>query len=274
MTTERLQIPGFATEIYFIPNLTEILNDIATRFPSGKYLLVTDPNIYRLYESAISSSKIINKSLIKILPCGELNKNIENYQQFQDFLLANGFLRNDMIISLGGGLVGDFSGFVASTFMRGVKYVQIPTSLLAMVDASIGSKTGINTNFGKNLLGSFYDPVAVYVNSGFLSTLDDRNFRNGMAEIIKAALIADARLFAILLENTDETLRKRGGGGGEGEVGEERKNVLDSIIKRSMEIKISIVKDDRREADRRALLNFGHTIGHGLEAASSVSEKY
>jgi 3-dehydroquinate synthetase len=260
MISESLSIPGFHTEIHFVSDLTTILNDIGVRFPSSRYLLITDPIILSLYEGAISISDIAKKVNIKTLPCGELNKNIENFQIFQDYLLSNGFLRNDLIISLGGGLVGDFAGFVASSFMRGVRFVQIPTSLLAMVDASIGSKTGVNTRYGKNLLGSFYDPVAVYVNTRFLSTLDNRNFCNGMAEIIKAALIADSKLFVTLLENTEESLRQ-------GDM-----KLLQGIIKRSMEIKISIVKDDRKEADRRALLNFGHTVGHGIEAASQVSK--
>jgi 3-dehydroquinate synthase len=183
---------------------------------------------------------------------GESTKSFSNLESLLDQLLELNPDRKTLLIALGGGVVGDLTGFAASIILRGVPFIQIPTTLLSQVDSSVGGKTGINTQYGKNLIGSFYQPQAVLIDTNTLNTLPDREVRSGFSEIIKAACIADAEFFAWLEEHHQQILQREPA-------------FLQEAIQRSVAIKAKIVEQDEREAGKRALLNLGHTFGHALE---------
>jgi 3-dehydroquinate synthase len=191
------------------------------------------------------------------VPAGEQYKTRESWGRLTDALLAKKFGRDTTIIALGGGVVGDLAGFVAATYMRGVPVIQVPTTLLAMVDASIGGKTGVDTPAGKNLVGAFHQPAAVIVDTSFLDTLPMEHLRAGFAEIVKHGVVADAKYFD---DARDFASRWPDSGG---------MPDLVHLIAGSISIKTRIVADDEREAGLRKVLNFGHTIGHAIEAATS-----
>ena len=213
------------------------LNQIKIDFPNKKLYIITDKNIFNIYKD------ILPYNTYCISP-GEEHKNIHTFEYLTDLLLQNNIHRNDLIIALGGGVVGDIAGFVASAILRGVDFIQVPTTLLAMTDSSIGGKVGINTNQGKNLIGAFYQPKAVYINPDFLKTLPKKEHKNGMAEIIKYSLISNLNL------NDSE----------------------ENIIYNSCKIKADIVSLDEREGNIRKILNFGHTIGHVIEKYYNYSK--
>lgn len=183
---------------------------------------------------------------------GEASKTRETWCRLTDELLAAGYGRDSVIVALGGGVVGDMAGFVAATYHRGLPLVQVPTSLLAMVDASIGGKTGVDTPAGKNLVGAFHPPVAVLIDPAVLATLPDREYRAGLAEVIKHALIADADHFDWLQAGIDRILAREPA-------------TLERLLRTSVSIKAAVVAEDEREAGRRAVLNAGHTVGHAIE---------
>jgi 3-dehydroquinate synthase len=195
------------------------------------------------------------------IPAGEANKTRESWARLTDQLLANGFGRDSTVIALGGGVVGDLAGFVAATFMRGVPFVQIPTTLLAMIDASIGGKTGVDTPAGKNLVGAFHPPKAVFSDPQVLATLSLDEIRSGFAEAIKHGVIADAPYLDAVAGRAPEMLATGG---------RESDSML-SLIVPSIEIKADIVSRDEREEGLRKVLNFGHTIGHAVELISGYS---
>jgi 3-dehydroquinate synthase len=195
-------------------------------------------------------------------PDGEAYKNLEWAERAYDALAGGGFTRRGAIVAVGGGVVGDWAGFVAATWMRGVPFVQVPTTLLAMVDSSVGGKTGVNHPRAKNLIGAFHQPSAVLIDPHCLSTLPPRQLSAGLAEVIKYGVIADAPFFDWLEENI-EAARVLDAG------------VLRHIIARSCEIKAEVVGEDERESDargRRATLNYGHTLGHAIEATTSYGQ--
>jgi len=190
-----------------------------------------------------------------IMPAGERYKNLKTVNRIYDTLLEHHFDRSDLIIGFGGGVITDIAGFVAATLKRGCHLIQLPTTLLAQVDASVGGKTGVNHSLGKNLIGSFYQPELVCTDVSMLNTLPEREFRNGLAEVIKMAVIRDANLF-ILLETQRRRILARDPG------------LLMRIIERCVRLKQVIVQADERElSGLRALLNFGHTLGHPYETA-------
>jgi 3-dehydroquinate synthase len=195
------------------------------------------------------------------IPAGEANKTRESWARLTDQLLAQGFGRDSTVIALGGGVVGDLAGFVAATFMRGVPFVQIPTTLLAMIDASIGGKTGVDTPAGKNLVGAFHPPKAVFSDPQVLATLSLNEIRSGFAEAIKHGVIADAPYLDAVAGRAPEMLATGG---------RESDSML-SLIVPSIEIKADIVSRDEREEGLRKVLNFGHTIGHAVELISGYS---
>ncbi len=195
-------------------------------------------------------------ALTHFVPAGENSKSIEQVTNVTDAMLRDGFDRNSFVVGLGGGVIGDLSGFVAAIYHRGIPHVQIPTTLLAMVDSSIGGKTGINTPFGKNLLGAVHQPSLVIDDIDLLKTLPAREFNQGFAEIIKHGIVADADMFEFLRQ-------KHVTAGPE----------LERLIKRNIEIKARIVAGDEEDrSGQRAVLNFGHTIGHGIERAGNYRE--
>ncbi|MFB3925331.1 MAG: 3-dehydroquinate synthase [Syntrophales bacterium] len=227
---------------------------------ASRYIIITDSNVADLYGGRVLSSLReigIGAEMISFA-AGETSKNFENMLNIVEGLIAMGADRKCGLIALGGGVVGDIAGFIASIFMRSVPYVQIPTTLLAMVDSSIGGKTGIDLRAGKNILGSFYQPKGVFIDLDFINTLPAREFNNGMAEVIKYGIIDDEELFR-QLEEEISALQDREPG------------FLERIISISCRIKKGIIEIDETEKGLRRILNFGHTIGHAVEAESGFA---
>lgn len=226
-----------------------IAKDIQTQLSVKKWLIITDENVANLYlEQFIESlwSDKLNLHNYIIVP-GEGSKSLKKAEEIIDFLSEHSFTRKDGIIALGGGVVGDLAGFVASIYLRGIPWVQVPTTLLAQVDSSVGGKVAVNTSYGKNLIGSFYQPKRVYVEMSFLKTLDLQALKSGLGEVIKYACIYDYKLFE-LLEQSD------------------LKNMdWSKIVYGCINIKKHFVEQDEREEGLRKHLNFGHTLGHALE---------
>lgn len=218
-------------------------------------VIISDRKVAKLY--AVKLQNILKRKVKKVdlltFPAGEKSKNIINYESLQNSLLKLGADTETVLLALGGGVVGDMTGFVAATYMRGIRFIQVPTTLLAAVDSSIGGKTGVDLAVAKNVIGAFWHPEAVYIDLEFLESLPIRQFSSGLAEIIKAAIIADAKLFNLLEKISFENLRTD-------------KKLLEKVIYRSIKVKQKLVEKDERDTGQRHLLNFGHTIGHALEA--------
>ena len=224
--------------------------------PGNQAVIITDSNVAPHYAAKLAQALGSSSNPVPVIaiPPGEHVKTRETWSSLTDTLLAEGLGRDTTIIALGGGVIGDLAGFVAATFMRGVPFIQVPTTLLAMVDASIGGKTGVDTQAGKNLVGAFHQPVAVIVDVLTLATVKSRHLRSGFAEVFKHGVIADPKY----LEKAVAAARsvfQRGG----------RVDELGDLIRQSIEIKASIVAQDERESGLRKVLNFGHTIGHAME---------
>lgn len=218
--------------------------------------LISDENVMSLYGEQVSFS--LEKEGFRVyafsFPAGEKSKTPDTLFEILDFLASNEFDRSDVVIALGGGVTGDIAGFASAIYMRGMKLVQIPTSLLAMVDSSVGGKTGIDLEKGKNLVGAFKQPQLVICDTKVLSSLPNEQFACGMGEVIKYAMICDEKLFALLSETRGRTAISE--------------DTLKSIISRCVEIKGDIVSRDEFDNGERQLLNFGHTIGHAIEKVS------
>ena len=222
-----------------------------------KILVISDENIPRKYIElvikSIPSNKVVN--IHKIKP-GEESKSFANFQIILNKLAKKKYDRSDCIVAIGGGVVGDLSGFVAASYMRGIDYIQIPTTLLSQVDSSVGGKTAINIESGKNLVGAFKNPKLVLISSTFLRTLPDREFRAGIAEVIKYGLIYNKRIFNIF-EKENKLILKR------------NQRIIEKLIHESVKTKAEIVTEDEKELGIRAILNFGHTYGHAIEAKNN-----
>jgi 3-dehydroquinate synthase len=225
-------------------------------------VIVTDENVaaaqLAALETALANSGITTKRII--LPAGEATKSYKYLAELCDGLLASGVERKDVVIALGGGVIGDITGFAAAILRRGVNFIQIPTSLLAQVDSSVGGKTGINSRHGKNLIGAFHQPVAVIADLQVLKTLPKRQLAAGYAEVAKYGLLGDAKFFAWLDQNVDAIMA--------GDVA-----ATAHAVKHSCEMKARIVAEDETETGVRALLNLGHTFGHALESATGYSNR-
>ncbi len=231
--------------------LGEIVHAVA---PAHVYVIITDANVGRLYGSAVEKS--LGESVHTLTaPAGEIHKTRETWAGITDEMISLGCGRDTTVIALGGGVVGDVGGFVAATYMRGVPVVQVPTTLLAMIDASIGGKTGVDTPRGKNMVGAFHAPAAVVVDPQTLVTLALDELRGGLSEAIKHGIIADNAYFQSVERAIPEILSEGG----------ETSDALFALVVRSIEIKSEIVRRDEREGGLRKILNFGHTIGHGVE---------
>ena len=219
------------------------------------YVVVFSKKVYKLYGKIFD----FNKKNIFVLDDGEKEKSFKNYKKIMDFCLKRNLTREDFIIAFGGGVVGDITGFVASTYMRGINFVQIPTTLLACVDSSVGGKNAINSNLGKNLIGCFYQPKAVFINVNFLKTLSLREFKTGLGEIVKYSFIEKSCGFEkfnfinFLNENYQKIL-------------DYDTNILLKVIEICIKLKISVIQKDEKENNLRKILNFGHTLGHSIEA--------
>ena len=221
----------------------------------GRVGIVSNPPVADLYgEEVLESLRAAGyETALVLIPEGEAHKNTVSLGLIYDALVEHRFDRSATLIALGGGVIGDVTGYAAATFLRGIGYVQIPTTLLAQVDASVGGKTAVNHHQGKNLIGAFHQPRLVVIDMDTLRTLPQREFAAGMAEMIKHGIITDAGFFGFLEEEMESLLRLDPA-------------AVENAVAASCRIKAAVVEQDEREDDRRAILNFGHTIGHALEA--------
>lgn len=219
--------------------------------------VVTNARVGRLYGSTVIRSLRENGfgPIVLQVPDGEQYKSLTWAGRLYDRLVQKKFERSSTLMALGGGMIGDLAGFVAATYQRGIPFVQVPTTLVAQVDASIGGKTAVNHRKGKNLIGAFYQPKLVYSDVTLLRTLSPRDFRSGLAEVVKYGIIADENFFGFLEAQTNRILAR------------EQDSLL-GVVKRSSEIKAEVIQQDERESGLRRILNYGHTIGHALETVT------
>ena len=230
-------------------------NELALALLGSQYAVISDSNVWELYGKRMTECLRESELNFKVItfPAGEAFKSRETKAYIEDKMLAAQLGRDCVIIAFGGGVTGDLAGFVAATYNRGIPYVQIPTSLLAQVDSSVGGKVAINVPLGKNLVGAFHQPKAVYINVNFLSTLPKRHIRTGLAETIKHAVLCDEKMFTLLEQELDAILNL------------EDKSMLIDMVTKSLKVKIKVVETDEYETNWRKILNYGHTVGHAIE---------
>lgn len=223
-----------------------------------KICIITDSKVKGLYSDEVYDilKDKCKKVVIYDFQDGEKSKNLDTVKNIYEFLITNKFERKDMLLALGGGVVGDITGFVAATYLRGVDFIQIPTTLLAQVDSSVGGKTGVDFDQYKNMVGAFYMPKLVYTNISTLKTLDDRQYYSGMAEVMKYGLIKNASFYEWIIDNMYE-------------IHERDLDILEDMVVKSCTYKKLVVEKDPTEKGERAILNFGHTIGHAIEKAKN-----
>ncbi len=228
--------------------------------PAPRYAVITDSHVATLYGEKLVARCRDATLQVELLefPAGEWNKTRETWARLSDRMLAAQLGRDSAVVALGGGVVGDVAGFVAATYLRGVPYIQAPTTLLAMIDSSIGGKTGVDVPAGKNLLGAFHQPRLVVADLDLLGTLPAPQLAAGIAEAVKHGAIADADYFAFLEREHDAVTTKQ-------------PDALERLVRRSVEIKAGVVAADERETGRRAILNFGHTVAHAVEATAKFA---
>jgi 3-dehydroquinate synthase len=256
--SDSLRVTGY--EILVSPGaLDQVASLAAAAAPAHSFAIIADENVAALYGHRVSSGFEPGTARLFTFPAGEAHKTRREWGRLTDSLLSAGYGRDTTIIALGGGVTGDLAGFVAATFLRGVPYVQVPTSLLAMVDSSVGAKTGVDTSFGKNLVGAFHRPAAVIADPRVLATLPLPHIRSGLAEAIKHGVIASEPLFAWIASNTSALLADPTGA------------EMLQLLPEAIGIKARVVETDERESGLRKILNFGHTIGHAVELASGYS---
>lgn len=261
MSTVPVQLPDAAYDVTIKRGLLRQAGErLRELTKSKKVAIVTDQNVAPLHLDALIISLAacgFAKTQV-ILPAGENHKTLESISAIYDVLLQSRVERDTPVLSLGGGVIGDMTGFAAATVLRGVPFVQIPTTLLAMVDASVGGKTGVDHPAGKNLIGAFWQPLAVLIDPAVLDTLPEREFRSGLAECVKHEVIRDAEGFANLERSLDSILARDPA-------------ALEALIAHNVRIKAAVVASDPHERGERAHLNFGHTLGHAIERVSDFS---
>jgi 3-dehydroquinate synthase len=223
---------------------------------AGKVFVVSTEDVWRHCGTGLAKALEGRKYETLFLPGGEDQKRLEPLERLAEEMVELGGDRSSVVIAFGGGIVNDMGGFLAAIFMRGIPVIQIPTTLLAQVDAAVGGKTGVNLVSGKNLIGSFHPPLAVLTDPAVLDSLPEREFRSGLWEIVKAGIIREAGLFAFLRDFSADVLARK-------------PDAVDRIIEESVRMKAEVVSSDEREGDLRRILNFGHTFGHALEAETS-----
>lgn len=222
------------------------------KFVKSKALIVTQKNIYDLCADKFPYD-------VSFIPDGETSKSLSEAEKLYTRAIELGLDRKSVVIALGGGVVGDLAGFVAATFMRGINLIQIPTTLLAQVDSSVGGKTAVNHALGKNLIGAFHQPRAVFIDLNFLKTLPEREIKSGLGEVVKYGVISDEEFFTYLEGNADKILQRD-------------LKTLAHVVKRSCEIKAQVVSADEKEAGLRRILNFGHTLAHAIEEQTAYKK--
>ncbi len=253
--------PAGGYEVLVGPGVFGSIASILSKFcPATRYAVVTDDRVAELY--AVKLSRMLHaagyRTDVFAFSAGEAQKTRDTWGLVCDAMLEVGIGRDSAVLAFGGGVPGDLGGFVAATYMRGLPVVQIPTSLLAMIDSSVGGKTGVDTAAGKNLLGAFHHPRCVVIDPDLLGTLPDEHLRSGLAEAVKHGAIADPEYLEWIEQNAERLLGRD-------------PDALSRLIVRSLEIKAEIVKRDERESGPRKLLNFGHTLGHAVESLSGYS---
>ncbi len=239
----------------------ELKNFVVNKKFSKKSLLVTDTNVEKIFAAEIK--KILESAGLEIklvtIPAGETSKSLSEAEKIFTAAIEYGLDRKSAIFALGGGVVGDLTGFVAAAYLRGVPFIQIPTTLLSQVDSSVGGKTAVNHKLGKNLIGAFYQPKAVFIDLDMLKTLPAREIKSGLGEIVKYGIIRDSKFFDYVENNAEKILRLEN-------------EVMENIIARSCEIKADVVSKDEKESGLRRILNFGHTMAHAIEEATNYSK--
>lgn len=257
MQTIRVDTPSAKYDVFtgsgLLTSLAQRIERAAGKMPRRVFVL-TSPEIWALWGDAFLSS-FAESPLVLFLPAGEKHKTMQNVDRLLREIVRAGGDRGSLLIAFGGGIVGDVGGFLAAIFMRGIRYVQVPTTFLAQVDSSVGGKTGVNLPEGKNLVGSFHHPAAVFADIDVLATLPDRELRAGLMESVKAGVIRDRSLMRFMEENADAVL------------GRDPK-ALEKVIAASIRMKASVVNRDERESGLRMILNLGHTVGHAIEQAT------
>lgn len=237
--------------------LKRLIVDLKKNKWGNKYALICDSKVRRLYGNELAEK--LNKAGVKVevfsFQEGERHKNIKTVERIIGSMSKSEFFRDDAVIALGGGVTGDVAGLVSAIYMRGIPYIQIPTTLLSMVDSSVGGKTGVDTIYGKNLIGTFTQPEKVYINVDFLKTLPKKQMLNGIAEAIKYGVIADKKVLGLLRRN-------------KGKIMDLNVKVLERLISMCIKIKARIVEIDEKETEVRKILNYGHTFGHAIEKIS------
>lgn len=257
MQTIRVETPTARYDVFagtgLLRSLAPRIERIANGLPRRVFVL-TSPDIWALWGKVFVRS-FAEPPIALFLPAGEQRKTMASVERLLRQMIAAGGDRGSLLIAFGGGIVGDVGGFVAAIFMRGIPYVQVPTTFLAQVDSSVGGKTGVNLPEGKNLVGSFHHPIAVFADIEVLGTLPERELRAGLMESVKAGIIRDRALVRYMEENVDKILR--------GDV-----KALEKVIATSIQIKAKVVNRDERESGLRMILNLGHTVGHAIEQAT------
>ena len=243
--------------------LAQLSSLVAARWKGRSLFVVTDTNVNRLYGRRVvrDLARAGFDPILIDVPAGEESKSIDVYYALLTALLENNVRRGSVIIALGGGVVGDLAGFAAASVLRGVEFIQVPTSLLAQVDSSVGGKTGIDHHLGKNLIGAFHQPSMVIIDSDVLATLPAREFRNGLAEVIKIAMALDRKFFGMLARRPQDL-----------QPGNSRS--MTRVISTAVGLKAAVVEKDERESGLRKVLNLGHTLGHAIEAASGFALRH
>lgn len=240
--------------------LQDVLNARGLIFNGRRVCIVSETNVAPLYLNEVSDIFAGCGAQVTsyVFEAGERNKNLDTVQKLYEHLIISKFDRKDILVALGGGVTGDLTGFAAATYLRGIDFIQLPTSLLSQVDSSIGGKTGVDFNAYKNMVGAFHQPKLVYINLGTLKTLSKREYLSGMGEIIKHGLIKNKNYYTWLKANADAILDRN-------------LEILETMVCESCQIKRIVVENDPHEMGERALLNFGHTIGHAVEKLSGFS---
>ena len=253
METITLDLDERSYPIYLGEDLLRHAQPLVRHIPGRAVMVVSNETVAPLYLSKLKQALVNHRCDEVVLPDGERFKNLEILNKVYTSLLENKHDRTTTVIALGGGVVGDIAGFAAASYLRGVHFIQIPTTLLAQVDSSVGGKTGVNHPLGKNMIGAFYQPRCVIIDTQTLDTLEDRELSAGLAEVIKYGLIGDAAFFSWLEDNLDALLQRQA-------------HALRYAIRRSCENKAAVVAaDEREQSGQRALLNLGHTFGHAIE---------
>ncbi|NSW90290.1 MAG: 3-dehydroquinate synthase [Firmicutes bacterium] len=250
-------------EIVIHDNFSEISNEIKPLWSGEKIIIITDDIVGKLYLCPLVSelSKICSVIYSFTLPNGEGSKSIETLNRIYDFMLSKRVDRSDLIVALGGGVVGDVAGYAAATYLRGIAFIQVPTTLLAQIDSSVGGKVAINYQGYKNMIGSYYQPLLVYINISVLKTLPEREFKCGLVEAVVHALIADASLLQYMHEYVKD-------------VDTLKQCKIEEFIYRNCKIKAEIVEKDEKDKGIRKILNFGHTVGHAIEGLYGYEYKH